>query len=41
MPDQTIVIWTPARLARAFLAALRAALTAPRLASRNSANDAT
>ncbi len=42
MPDQQIVIWTPARLAGAFFVALRAALAAPRLVvSRTSADDVT
>jgi hypothetical protein len=42
MPDQQIVIWTPARLAGAFFAVLRAALAAPRLVvSRTSADDVT
>jgi hypothetical protein len=39
MPDQQIVIWTPARLAGVFFAALRTALTSPRLVSRTSADD--
>ncbi|HWY15994.1 MAG TPA: hypothetical protein VNX86_12725 [Rhizomicrobium sp.] len=42
MPDQQIVIWTPARLAGAFFAVLRGALAAPRLVvSRTSADDVT
>jgi hypothetical protein len=39
MPDQQIVIWTPARLAGAFFVALRAALTSVGLVSRSSADD--
>jgi|HubBroStandDraft_4_1064222.scaffolds.fasta_scaffold292561_1 hypothetical protein len=42
MPDQQIVIWTPARLAGAFFAVIRGVLAAPRLVvSRTSADDVT
>jgi hypothetical protein len=40
MPDQEIVIWTPARLAGVFFAALHMVLSASRLVSRASADDA-
>ncbi|HEY2446026.1 MAG TPA: hypothetical protein VGI20_09840 [Rhizomicrobium sp.] len=41
MPDQEIVIWTPARLAGVLFSPLRGLLTSPRLVARTSANDAT